>query len=114
MSKRGALHDIDDDDDSLQQQQQQHHYDNEQDSKRSKVDNNQRQLTTYKDNTQALATTVNLRNASLVLTERATRLSSLASPELHLTGHDGAVYSMDFDLTGQHLASASMDQKICK
>jgi WD40 repeat protein len=111
MSKRGALHDIDDDDDSFQQQ---HHYDNEQDSKRSKVDDNQRQLTTYKDNTQALTTTVNLRNASLVLTERASRLSSLASPELHLTGHDGAVYSMDFDVTGQHLASASMDQKICK
>ncbi len=80
--------------------------------KRSKIDNNQ--LVSYKETSQSLATTVNLRNASLVLSEKASRWSSLSNPELHLTGHEGAIYTIDFDPTGQHLSSGSIDQKICK
>lgn len=31
-----------------------------------------------------------------------------------LTGHEGAVYSISFDPTGQHIASGSFDNNICK
>lgn len=110
MSKRGAIDEIDEDDNVVLDR---HEQGNGHDQKRSKIENNS-QLTTFKDNIQSLTTTVNLRNASLVLSEKASRLSSLAAPELHLTGHEGAIYSIDFDASGQHLASASMDQKICK
>ena len=31
-----------------------------------------------------------------------------------LSGHDGAIYSIDFDPEGSHLVSASYDRQICK
>ena len=42
------------------------------------------------------------------------RTSSLQAPTMLLTGHEGAVYSISFDHSGQHLASASYDRNICK
>ena len=42
------------------------------------------------------------------------RTSSLLAPTMLLTGHEGAVYSMAFDPTGQHLASGSYDRNICE
>jgi len=42
------------------------------------------------------------------------RTSSLSAPTIQLTGHEGAVYSIAFDSTGQNLASASFDRQICK
>ncbi len=107
MSKRATIFDSDDGD--VNDDHQQFLGNNQ---KRSKIDHNQ--LISSKDTSQSLATTVNLRNASLVLSDRASRWSSLSNPELHLTGHEGAIYTIDFDPTGQHLSSGSMDQKICK
>jgi Prp8 binding protein len=40
------------------------------------------------------------------------RTSSLKSPTMLLTGHKGAVYSLDFDPTGNFLASASFDRHV--
>ncbi len=40
------------------------------------------------------------------------RTSSLAAPNVLLTGHDGPVYSITFDQSGRYLASASMDKQI--
>jgi hypothetical protein len=45
--------------------------------------------------------------------DKEIRTSNLQSPTMLLTGHDGAVYSMHFDPTGQHMASASLDSNIC-
>ena len=42
----------------------------------------------------------------------AGRTSSLASANMHLSGHKGAVYSCAFDPSGQTLASAGMDKNI--
>ncbi len=102
MSKRSAIYDIDGEE-TIQEPN------NGQDQKRTKVEN---QVTNFAS--QALTTTVNLRNASLVLSEKASRLSSLSDPELHFTGHEGAIYSIDFDSSGKHLASGSMDKNICE
>jgi len=74
-------------------------------TKRSKVES---------DNITTLSTIVHSRNTSLVLRENATRISSLPSPELNLTGHEGAIYSISFDPTGKYLCSGSMDRNICK
>lgn len=41
------------------------------------------------------------------------RTSGLAAPTLLLTGHSAAVYSLKFDASGQHAASASFDRSIC-
>jgi Prp8 binding protein len=79
--------------------------------KRSRVDgenlNNSSNITT-------LSTIVHSRNTSLILRENASRISSLPSPELNLTGHEGAVYSLSFDPTGKYLCSGSLDRNICK
>ena len=42
------------------------------------------------------------------------RTSSLPAPEVSLVGHEGAVYSISFDPTGNHLCSGSLDKNICK
>ena len=42
------------------------------------------------------------------------RTSALHAPTMLLSGHEGAVYSIAFDPSGQHLASASYDRNICK
>jgi WD40 repeat protein len=107
MSKRNANQGVDDEQADASSSSSSSRVD-EPDAKRLRGE-----LTTVSD-VQTLATTVNLRNASLVLSDRASRPSTLSAPELQLTGHEGAVYSIDFDPTGQHLASCSMDQKICK
>lgn len=56
-------------------------------------------------------TTVNYANSSLIVREGA-RTSSLPAPEMTLTGHEGAVYSVVFDPEGGHLATAGMDRGI--
>lgn len=42
------------------------------------------------------------------------RTSSLYAPEVSLHGHEGAIYSIDFDPSGKFLCSASFDKQICK
>jgi hypothetical protein len=42
------------------------------------------------------------------------RTSALMAPEVSLLGHEGAVYSIDFDPSGLHLCSGSYDKQICK
>jgi WD40 repeat protein len=42
------------------------------------------------------------------------RSSNLESPDTVLTGHEGAVYSISFDPSGNFLCSGSYDRKICK
>ena len=34
-------------------------------------------------------------------------------PELALVGHEGAVYGIDFNPTGNYLCSGSLDKNIC-
>ncbi|KAI8974749.1 WD domain protein [Pilobolus umbonatus] len=41
-----------------------------------------------------------------------TRTSSLAAPVIQLTGHQGDIYSCEFDPTGEHIASAGYDRQI--
>mmetsp|Transcript_12010 Transcript_12010/g.12069 ORF Transcript_12010/g.12069 Transcript_12010/m.12069 type:complete len:359 (-) Transcript_12010:115-1191(-) len=40
------------------------------------------------------------------------RVSGLQAPTMLLTGHESAIYSIDFDPSGQHIASASFDRQI--
>jgi len=40
------------------------------------------------------------------------RTSSLMTPEVSLLGHEGAIYSLAFDPSGQHLCSGSFDKQI--
>lgn len=101
MSKRSN---ISDDDEDVQSSSH----------KRARASEADQQVTAYQSTSQALTTTVNLRNASLILSDKASRTSSLAAPEMYLSGHEGAVYSLSFDPSGQHLCSASMDKTICK
>jgi Prp8 binding protein len=42
------------------------------------------------------------------------RTSQLLAPTMLLTGHEGAIYSISFDPSGQYLASGSFDNNICK
>jgi len=42
------------------------------------------------------------------------RTSGLSAPTIQLTGHEGAVYSLAFDPSGQYMASGSFDKQICK
>ncbi len=42
------------------------------------------------------------------------RTSALLAPEVSLQGHEGAVYSIDFDPSGRFLCSGSYDKQICK
>jgi WD40 repeat protein len=42
------------------------------------------------------------------------RLSSLMAPEVTLTGHEGAVFSLSFDPTGKYMCSGSYDKSIRK
>lgn len=42
------------------------------------------------------------------------RTSALMAPEVSLLGHEGAVYSIAFDPSGNHLCSGSFDKQICK
>ena len=48
------------------------------------------------------------------VTTQTKRTSKLNAPTMLLTGHEGAVYSIDFDPSGEHLASSSLDSNICK
>ena len=43
---------------------------------------------------------------------QAGRTSSLASSNMHLSGHKGGVYACAFDPSGTTLASAGMDKNI--
>ncbi len=78
-------------------------------AKRAKTDNTA-------DSSTALITSIKSHHSSLILHEnnKNQRVSSLISPELNLSGHDGAIYSLAFDPTGKHLCSGSMDKQICK
>jgi WD40 repeat protein len=65
----------------------------------------------------ALSTTVHSQASNMQLTflpNKSKIQSSLSSPEIVLSGHEGAVYSIDFDPTGEFLCSASYDKQICK
>jgi WD40 repeat protein len=42
------------------------------------------------------------------------KVSILEAPNVLLTGHTDAVYSLSFDPSGHYLASASRDRQICK
>jgi WD40 repeat protein len=64
----------------------------------------------------ALSTTVHSLNNQLTFLPSHKRKvkSHLAAPEITLSGHDGAIYSICFDPSGNHLCSSSMDRQIRK
>lgn len=68
------------------------------------------------DNSMALIASIKSHHSSLILREnnQSQRVSSLKAPEMILSGHDGAIYSMAFDPQGKQLCSGSMDKLICK
>jgi Prp8 binding protein len=76
-------------------------------AKRAKID-------TSADNSMALISSIKSHHTSLILssTSNNQRVSSLSSPEMSLSGHDGAIYSMAFDPEGKHICSASMDRQL--
>jgi Prp8 binding protein len=51
-------------------------------------------------------------NALITYNPAPGRLSSLYAPEISLSGHESAVYSIAFNPTGQYLCSGSMDRQI--
>ena len=104
MSKRSSSPTTHNNDDVINEQQQQH--------KRKRPNEDERSVS----NSQAISTTVHsLNNQLSFLPHHQRKLkSNLAAPEVTLLGHDGAIYSLDFDPTGKFLCSASMDRNICK
>jgi Prp8 binding protein len=74
--------------------------------KKAKRDTGSSALVTFATTSQALT-------ISYKSTEPG-RTSSLMAPEVSLLGHEGAVYSIAFDPSGQHLCSGSFDKQICK
>jgi len=62
----------------------------------------------------ALISAIKSQHSSLILRDNNLnqRLSSLSAPELSLTGHEGAVYSVAFDPSGKFLCSGSLDRQI--
>lgn len=62
----------------------------------------------------ALTTSVHKHSSLILRPEKLDRSSSLPSSELTFSGHDGSVLSIDFDPSGNYLASASTDNTICK
>lgn len=74
--------------------------------KKAKRDNNSTALVSFANTSQALTTTKQSTEPG--------RTSSLLAPEVSLLGHGGAVYSIDFDPSGNFLASGSYDKQICK
>lgn len=54
-------------------------------------------------------------NQSLIISETsAANSSKLQGPTVALTGHSGPVFSISFSPDGHNLASASLDESICK
>ncbi|TQB68860.1 hypothetical protein MPDQ_002662 [Monascus purpureus] len=51
-------------------------------------------------------------NANTALVNAVPRTSRLDAPIMQLTGHSAEVYSVQFDPTGQHIASGSFDRTI--
>lgn len=45
---------------------------------------------------------------------KSNRRSGLQDMNMMLSGHEGAIFSLCFDSTGNNLASSSFDTKICK
>ncbi len=62
--------------------------------------------------TSDLKTTLHIHNALFL--QDSSRTSNLQAPNMLLTGHDAAVYSISFDPSGQHIASSSLDKHICE
>lgn len=64
----------------------------------------------------ALSTTVHSLNNQLTFlpSHQKKARSHLAGPEITLTGHEAAIYSISYDPAGEHLCSASMDKQIRK
>lgn len=79
--------------------------------KRAKFDSNSSALVPIQPTSQAV--TVSAKSKAMALLEPS-RTSSLASPEMHLLGHESAIYSISFDPSGKHLCSGSLDKKICR
>ena len=76
-------------------------------AKRSKVESN---LDLVPVSTTSSAVVVK----SAVGTLAANRTSELLAPTMQLSGHDGAIYSLDFSPDGKSLASSGMGGNICK
>lgn len=74
-------------------------------AKKAKLNTHSTALVSFANTSQALTTTSKAEPG---------RTSALMAPEVSLTGHAGAIYSIAFDPTGNHLCSGSFDKQICK
>eukprot|EP01031_Cornospumella_fuschlensis_P041114 gene41114-50160_t len=55
---------------------------------------------------------VGLTASTALIVKEGARTSTLSAPEITLAGHEAAVYTLAFDPTGEHLATAGMDKRI--
>ncbi|KAG5935054.1 hypothetical protein E4U53_000532, partial [Claviceps sorghi] len=53
-----------------------------------------------------------LNASSSALVQTSTRTSALQAPVMELSGHTGEIFTAKFDLTGNLIASGSMDRSI--
>lgn len=60
-----------------------------------------------------LVTTTDPQLKLMEITNSSSRSSKLSASTIALTGHEGVIHSISFSPSGNNLASASMDGKIC-
>lgn len=82
-------------------------------SKRIRPSDNGGALVPHEKTSDALVSTSEKVSSALILRE-GSRTSSLPNPEMILTGHEAAVYTLSFSPSGDYLASSGMDRNICK
>ena len=69
----------------------------------------------YRDESALISIGNTKQDLSLIsLQQKSQRTSNLSAPNMLLSGHESAIYSICFDSTGKSLCSGSMDSNICE
>lgn len=84
-------------------------------AKRSRGDyeSSETALVSVSNTSSALVAAPGLTASTALIVKEGARTSTLTAPEITLTGHEAAVYTLAFDPTGEHLATSGMDKHIC-
>ncbi|RYH10796.1 hypothetical protein EON65_39115 [archaeon] len=85
-------------------------------AKRSRGDLTSSEITlvSQSNTSSAMVSAQGLSASTALIVQEGARTSSLTAPEITLAGHEAAVYTLAFDPTGEHLATAGMDKHICR